>query len=209
GMVRATIDPLTGQVATPYCPHRTTEYFPEWQAPVEPCRRHMPGYTDGEVYADATLGEPYDAYGPYGSYETERPRYVVTDDGLEIVYPDEGDAPSLGGGEAMTFPPSGGTSDFGEGSEEAGSIIIRPARERQEPPVTSPAAPVTIPTSPAPAPAPAPAPRPGPPPPAIAAPTPSVVTPNGQPIGQAGGPAEDSGEEAADEGPPPPVWHAS
>ncbi|HEX6903212.1 MAG TPA: PBP1A family penicillin-binding protein [Thermoanaerobaculia bacterium] len=181
GMVLATVDPLTGQLATPYCPHQATEYFPEWQAPVEPCRRHMPGYQP-DVYADVTLGEAYDTYGAYGSYESERPRYVVTDDGLEIVYPDEGDSRG-GAGEAMTFPPSGG-ADEGEEPAEDGSIIIRPARERSPamPPVASP---------------------PPPPPVSIAAPTPSVVSPAaGQPIGDTGPPPS---PPPADAGPPPPM----
>ncbi|MFY9821181.1 MAG: PBP1A family penicillin-binding protein [Thermoanaerobaculia bacterium] len=53
GMVRATVDPETGQLATPSCPTQVTDLFPEWKAPTVPCERHSPGY-QGAV-ADFTL----------------------------------------------------------------------------------------------------------------------------------------------------------
>lgn len=183
GMVRVAVDPLTGQLATPYCPRQVVEYFPEWQAPVEPCRRHVPGYTR-DVYADVTLGEPL-----MDPSLREEPRYVITDDGLEIVYPAEDPGDLYGGetaGTAMTLPPSGGADGWEEPAED-GSIIIRPARR--------------LPGAPASPPPPAPQ-----PPPSIAAPTPSVVNPTGQPIGETKpGAADEEGEDDADEGPPPPV----
>lgn len=40
GMVSATIDPTTGELATASCPYRVTEILAEWQAPSEPCRMH-------------------------------------------------------------------------------------------------------------------------------------------------------------------------
>ncbi len=43
GMVKVTIDPTTGQLATELCPYKVTEMFAEWQAPTETCLRHAPG----------------------------------------------------------------------------------------------------------------------------------------------------------------------
>jgi membrane peptidoglycan carboxypeptidase len=54
GIVEATVDPTTGQLATDYCPYAVTDLFPDWQVPTEPCRRHEPGYN--QMLADA---DPY------------------------------------------------------------------------------------------------------------------------------------------------------
>jgi penicillin-binding protein 1B len=59
GIVQVTVDPLTGQLATPFCPYRVTEQFAEWQVPNEPCHLHAPGGT--ETWADVNLnGAPID-----------------------------------------------------------------------------------------------------------------------------------------------------
>jgi len=81
GMVRATVDPVTGQLATPNCPLQVTDLFPEWKAPTVPCERHTPGY-QGEVLADVTLGAP-----PVDPAAAEESTTTVTPDGLEIVRP--------------------------------------------------------------------------------------------------------------------------
>ncbi len=86
GMVKATVDPTTGQLATELCPYRVTELFAEWQAPTEPCQRHSPGGPPQQ--ADVTLGQPLvdPATGqPIDPAATEEPHYAITDDGLQVV----------------------------------------------------------------------------------------------------------------------------
>ncbi len=142
GMVRATVDPLTGQLATQYCPTQVTDLFPEWKAPTVPCERHTPGY-QGDVTADMTLG-PLPANPAFEEEPgTTVSSTVVTPDGLEIV--------RTGGpvGAASTTTPGGG------------AIVIRPSSApigRRAPPspepVTVPAVqvpPVTVPAVPVPA----------------------------------------------------------
>jgi membrane peptidoglycan carboxypeptidase len=108
GMVRVTVDPVTGQLATPYCPNQVTDLFPEWKAPTVPCERHSPGY-NGDALADVTLSQP-----PIDPAATEEPGSTVTPDGLEIVRPV---------GAAATTTPGGG------------SIVIRPtSRPRPDAP---------------------------------------------------------------------------
>ena len=81
GIVQATIDPTTGQVATEYCPYAVTDVFPDWHVPAEPCRRHQPGYaqtwansTVGDPGFDPVTGEPLDPYrlDPYLNESGER-----------------------------------------------------------------------------------------------------------------------------------------
>jgi membrane peptidoglycan carboxypeptidase len=109
GMVRLTVDPVTGQLATPYCPNQVTEIFPEWQAPAEPCQQHSPGYT-GDVLADVNLGQPLldpETGQPLEPGDTEEPRLLLTtQDGVEIM------------------------QTGGESGEPDSSIVIRPARQR-------------------------------------------------------------------------------
>jgi membrane peptidoglycan carboxypeptidase len=40
GIVKATVDPTTGQLATAACPYAVTDLFPEEKAPMEPCTQH-------------------------------------------------------------------------------------------------------------------------------------------------------------------------
>jgi hypothetical protein len=109
GMVRLTVDPVTGQLATPYCPQQVTEIFPEWQAPMEPCQRHSPGYT-GDAMADLNLDQPLldpETGQPMEPGASEEPRVLLTTrDGVEIV---------------QTAQESG---------QPDSSIVIRPARQR-------------------------------------------------------------------------------
>jgi len=114
GMVRVTVDPVTGQLATPYCPTQVTDLFPEWKAPTVPCERHSPGY-NGDALADVTLGQP-----PIDPAATEEPGTTVTADGLEIDRPV---------GAADTTSPGGG------------SIVIRPSRPRPNAPAGATGAP--------------------------------------------------------------------
>jgi penicillin-binding protein 1B len=113
GMVRLTVDPVTGQLATPNCPQQVTEIFPEGQAPMEPCQRHSPGYT-GDSMADLSLGQPLldpETGQPMEPGATEEPRALLTTrDGVEIV---------------QTNPENGSPDS---------SIVIRPARRRDSAP---------------------------------------------------------------------------
>ncbi|HSK79910.1 MAG TPA: PBP1A family penicillin-binding protein [Thermoanaerobaculia bacterium] len=194
GIVQATIDPTTGQIATPYCPTRSLEVFAEWQAPSEPCQRHSPAY--GQALADSTLGQDAVYYDPvtgepldpaYGAYGTEGDYGNGEPASIEI-------APAGGGafGDAedpeaappqpvpirpiqVTIPRPPDTSAPPGAPQEEGRIEIRPRREPQ--------APVIPPTAGVPAPKPAPGP---------------VVPPEVRTT-----PAE-VGEDGED-GPPPPV----
>jgi penicillin-binding protein 1B len=138
GMVRATVDPLTGQLATQWCPSQVTDLFPEWKAPTVPCERHTPGY-QGDAMAGMTLGQP-----PADPSAEEEPgnalaspseSVTTTRDGLEIVRP----ARPLAAASTTT---SGG-----------GVILIRPSGA----PIGRVAPPPPPPPPPAPPPAPEPA----------------------------------------------------
>jgi penicillin-binding protein 1B len=48
GVVRAAIDPASGELATDYCPQRVVEVFPRGQEPTSPCRYH--GFYDPYGY---------------------------------------------------------------------------------------------------------------------------------------------------------------
>jgi penicillin-binding protein 1B len=147
GMQRVTIDPTTGQLATAYCPYRTTELLPEWQVPTEVCRRHQPGGS-GETWADMNLnGAPLDPatgqpvagvrWDPYG---LEDP--VSGDGAMPASLEDAPFGPPGDDGiveptiPARTFPPH--PVDVGETPVEGavstdGSILIRPSREETPP----------------------------------------------------------------------------
>jgi membrane peptidoglycan carboxypeptidase len=62
GLVTATVDPTTGQLATAACPVVVTDLFPEMRAPREPCAQH-PG---GAMLAAADLGVGSQAGDPAG-----------------------------------------------------------------------------------------------------------------------------------------------
>jgi len=209
GMVKVTVDPLTGQLATDLCPYKVTEIFPEWKVPNEICQRHSPGYAgygEGDVLADVSLGQPLfdpETGEPIDPSSTEEPRYIITDDGLQITNP-VGDGPIVIG-EAKTFPPSG--PDPGPPPAD-GTIQIRPAQA--PPPQAPPPARVQV-TPPSPPPVAAGATgvtgatgatgmKPAPPAPAPAPAETGVVPADGKPIGAA--PAVEEG--AAEETPPPP-----
>ena len=192
GVVKTTVDPLTGQLATEFCPYRVTEVFPEWDTPAEACRRHSPGY-GGEVYADVTLNNPYfdpstgELLGDPSA--TEEPRYTITDDGLLIN--DPGGDETIVIGQAQTFPPQPVEIPEAEdvGPDDGSSILIRPARSpRPAPAPQAPQAPVA-PVPPGVIPE---APGAGATGPAGMEPETGVVPADGQPIG------------AAEETPPPP-----
>ncbi|HET9212232.1 MAG TPA: PBP1A family penicillin-binding protein [Thermoanaerobaculia bacterium] len=137
GVVQATIDPTTGQLATEYCPYRVTELFPSWAAPVEPCQRHSPN--GPEQTADLTLNQPAidpETGQPVDPSSSEEPRYSITDDGLQIKDPG-GDEPITisPASPARTFPPhpitvptAGAPTDPGD---DGGSILIRPTARPQ------------------------------------------------------------------------------
>jgi penicillin-binding protein 1B len=56
GIVKATVDPTTGMLATPSCPYAVADFFLEWKAPVEPCTVHQPG---GVLAGGAVGTEPW------------------------------------------------------------------------------------------------------------------------------------------------------
>ena len=179
GMVKAVIDPMTGQAATELCPMRVSEILPEWQAPTEPCLRHSPGF--GEAWADLSLGQPL--FDPVTGARidptsTGDSRYSITDDGLQIT--DPGGDGTIVIGEAKTFPPHP-VEVTPEEAAESGAILIRPSNSRPLPVKPEPAAEQ------------------------IDLPETGVVPANGQPIGATNPakPAEDD-EEAEDDDPPPP-----
>lgn len=161
GIVQVTVDPLTGQLATPYCPYRVTEQFAEWQVPSEPCHRHSPGGRD--AWADINLnGVPIDpatgqplagGWDPAQEYGIDPAAFEATT-GYESMYgwEEEGDGTidagvSAGGVGApgQTFAPQPvdidpGAADTTEAAD--GSILIRPAQPEEEPAPAEPAAPV-------------------------------------------------------------------
>jgi penicillin-binding protein 1B len=129
GVVQATVDPTTGQLATEFCPYRVTELFPSWAAPAEPCQRHSPNGTEqtadlalGQSLIDPETGRPID---PAAS--EEEPRYRVTNDGLQITNP--GGDQSMVISPARTFPPHPmpETAAPTDPASDGGSILIRPA----------------------------------------------------------------------------------
>jgi len=147
GMVRATVDPTTGQLATDFCPYRVTEVFAEWQAPVEPCQRHSPGGPPQQ--ADLTLGQPLidpETGQPIDPAATEEPRYAITDNGLQIVggaVPGEEDSVAvLPATPARTFPPHPVTG--AASGDEDGAIVIRPTARLQP---ARPAVPIAAPAA--------------------------------------------------------------
>ncbi|HEX4961048.1 MAG TPA: PBP1A family penicillin-binding protein [Thermoanaerobaculia bacterium] len=102
GMVRATVDPVTGQLATPYCPTQVTDLFPEWKAPTVSCERHTPGY-NGDALADVTLSQPS---GDPAASEELGTSVTTTADGLEIVRPVAAVAAATPGGGTIVIRPS-------------------------------------------------------------------------------------------------------
>jgi penicillin-binding protein 1B len=139
GMVKATVDPTTGQLATELCPYRVTELFAEWQAPTEPCQRHAPGGPPQQ--ADLTLGQPLidpETGQPIDPAATEEPHYAITDNGLEVVggNPDENGTPAT---PARSFPAHPVTGASAAGDETGEGILIRPTRAPKPPEPAEPA----------------------------------------------------------------------
>jgi penicillin-binding protein 1B len=136
GIVQVTVDPLTGQLATPYCPYRVTEEFPEWQVPSEPCHQHDPGSRD--TWADINLnGVPIDPSTgqPLAEPAGFEPGYETYSNEGEPI--EAGITPDGLGTPGQTFSPhpveidpaAADTTEAGDGS-----ILIRPAQEEPEPP---------------------------------------------------------------------------
>jgi penicillin-binding protein 1B len=154
GIVQVTVDPLTGQLATPYCPYRVTEQFAEWQVPNEPCRRHSPGGTD--TWADVNLnGAPIDP-------ATGQPIAAGWDPAQEYGIDPAGFEAGISGSSepGQAFPPrpveiNPAAADTTEAAN--GSILIRPSQPEPEP-VEAPPPPVEEPSMPLPEPPPPPAP---------------------------------------------------
>jgi len=127
GIVEATVDPLTGQLASPYCPYRVTEQFAEWQAPSQPCQLHTPGGT--QTWADINLnGVPIDP-------ATGQPLAVSAwEEGDGTI--DTGVSPAGLGAPGQAFSPHPVEIDpeAVDTTEAAdGSILIRPSRQEPDP----------------------------------------------------------------------------
>ncbi len=185
GIVQATIDPTTGQVATEYCPYAVTDVFPDWHVPAEPCRRHHPGYsqtwaasTVGNPGFDPVTGEPLDPYrlDPYLTENGERleitnypqgdqyPADPYTEDPADLAPGTlERRSPRPVRIEPLRYEPvpEGGfeEEEADAGEPEDGAILIRPARAQ---PGASMPSPQDIPTGREPQAEPLPEPEPGP-----------------------------------------------
>jgi penicillin-binding protein 1B len=120
GMVKATVDPETGQLATQFCPARVTDLFPEWKAPMVPCERHTPGY-QGDAVAAMTLGQPpTDPAAEEEEPGTTLSSTVITPDGLTI------EQPASPVGAASTTTPGGGAIMIRPSSAPIGKIAPPP-----------------------------------------------------------------------------------
>jgi penicillin-binding protein 1B len=140
GMQTVTLDPTTGQLATPNCPYQVTETLPEWQVPTEPCQRHQPGAAD--TWADLNLnGAPIDpatgqtasvpGWDAFGQEDAGAAAGTSADPTMSPGEPVEAAATYP---PARTFPPrpgSIGPADSAAGTPGNSSIVIRPARERR------------------------------------------------------------------------------
>ncbi|HKH48699.1 MAG TPA: PBP1A family penicillin-binding protein [Thermoanaerobaculia bacterium] len=170
GIVQVTVDPLTGQLATPYCPYRITEQFAEWQVPNEPCQRHSPGGTDAwadinlnGVPIDPATGRPLAASGwdPSQEYGIDPAGFDQTYGSLEEDGAVDAGVSAAGiGAPGQTFSPRPVEIDPGAADTTGaadGSILIRPARQEPEP-VETPEAPEAEPPAAEPPPAPEPPP---------------------------------------------------
>jgi penicillin-binding protein 1B len=137
GIVQVTVDPLTGQLATPYCPYRVTEEFAEWQVPSEPCHQHDPGSRD--TWADINLnGMPIDPSTGRPLAAADRDPYQEEGDGaIEAgISPGELEPPG------QAFPPHPVEIDPAAADTTGaadGSILIRPSQEEPEPEPPPPA----------------------------------------------------------------------
>jgi penicillin-binding protein 1B len=112
GLVAVSLDPDTGQLATPGCPRRTTELLPEWQLPGL-CQLHAPG-AESLRLADLRLG----------GLPAAGPRLA----GLPVA------GLQLDGLPLTALPPAGGleaaAAGWRQGASAGGLILIRPARRR-------------------------------------------------------------------------------
>jgi membrane peptidoglycan carboxypeptidase len=141
GIVQVTVDPLTGQLATPYCPYRVTEQFAEWQVPNEPCHQHSPGGPDtwadvnlNGVPIDPATGQPLSGSGwdPAQEYGIDPAGFESSEDVPEDGSVDAGISAAGLGTPGRAFSPRPVEIDPGaadtRGAED-GSILIRPAQE--------------------------------------------------------------------------------
>jgi penicillin-binding protein 1B len=138
GMQTVSIDPLTGQLATPNCPYQVTETLPDSQVPTEPCQRHQPG--GAETWANVNLngmpidpatGQPAQAanWDAYGQEDTS----VDTAEAAPEPPPEPAPYPP-----ARTFPPRPVAPVDSAASTGPSSIMIRPARVPDPPPPAEP-----------------------------------------------------------------------
>ena len=130
GMQTVTIDPLSGQLATPDCPYQVTETLPDWQVPAEPCQMHQPGMA--ETRADLSLnGAPIDPVTGQPASAPEWDPYGQEDARPAAASP----LARAAGPRPLTAAPAESTAAANGGT---GSIVIRPSRQRQPPPPPPP-----------------------------------------------------------------------
>jgi penicillin-binding protein 1B len=89
GVVKATIDPTTGALATPYCPMAVTDYFVDGSQPAEECNIHTDAQQvavagDGQQPESATQGTADRAADP-AAHETVFMRVRTAGDGTRRV----------------------------------------------------------------------------------------------------------------------------
>jgi penicillin-binding protein 1B len=152
GMQTVALDPLTGQLASSYCPYKVTETLPDSQVPTETCQRHQPG---GSVLADVNLDgtQSWDPYGQEDSGAAAEPTATGAV-ALDATTATSAVAPATTSNAvtyppARTFPPrpvkiepADSAGDAGSGN---GSIVIRPTREpRPAPAVEQPPPPASV-----------------------------------------------------------------
>jgi len=151
GMQTVSIDPLTGQLATPNCPYQVTETLPDSQVPTETCQRHQPG--GAETWANVNLngmpidpatGQPeqragWDAYGQEDTSQTtaemapgEPAPETATEPAPEPAAPPAPYPP------ARTFPPRPVDPADSTASTGPGSILIRRSHVPPPPPPPEP-----------------------------------------------------------------------
>ena len=143
GMQTVSIDPLTGQLATPNCPYQVTETLPDAQVPTETCQRHQPG--GAETWANVNLngmpidpatGQPeqragWDAYGQEDTSQTTAemaPTEPAPEPGTEPATEPAPYPP------ARTFPPRPIDPADRTATTGPGSILIRRAHVPPPPP---------------------------------------------------------------------------
>ncbi len=143
GLVRATVDPTTGGIATAACPLQVTDLYPEWNAPRELCTAHpgaaawraasLGGAADPAAdpaaapAVDPTSGQTFDQTAERALAGAQSPAAAPTDPVRRVRVIPVAPAPA----------PSAGVA----GPATAGNIVIRPSERPAPVPPTASAEP--------------------------------------------------------------------